>query len=101
MHNVYGPVDGVTLSVRLSREKSKPDGKWRDLKPVMETVEVEGEMVSRAGLTEPIYGDSPWEAIYELPMKRAHSTNVLWIRLEHKEEERLRGELDPWKFAKG
>jgi len=52
-------------------------------------------------LTEPVYGGSPWEAIYELPMKRTHGANVLWIRLDHKEEEQLRGELDPWKFAKG
>ena len=101
LHNVYGPVDGVTLAVRLSRDRSKPDGEWRDLKPVTETVEVEGEMVSRAGLTEPVYGESPWEANYELPLDKAHGANVLWIRLDHEEEERLRGELDPWKFAKG
>jgi hypothetical protein len=100
LHNVYGPVDGVTLSVRLSRDKSKPDGEWRELEPVTETVEVEGEMVSRAGLTEPVYGESPWEASYELPLKNARGANVLWIRLDHKEEESLRGELDPWKFAK-
>ena len=89
------------LSVRLSSDKSNPAGKWRDLKPVMETVDVEGEMVSRAELTEPVYGGSPWEAIYELPMKSAQGANVLWIRLDHNEEEQLRGELDPWKFAKG
>jgi len=100
LHNVYGPVDGVTLSVRLSRDKSKSDGEWRDLKPVTEIVEVEGEMVSRAGLTEPVYGESPWEASYELPLESAHGAKVLWIRLDHKEEEQLRGELDPWKFSK-
>jgi len=99
LHNVYGPVDGVTLSVRLSRDESKPDGEWRDLKPVTETVEVEGEIVARAGLTEPVYGESPWEAGYELPLNRAQGAKVLWIRLDHEEEE-LRGELDAWKFAK-
>ena len=57
-------------------------------------------MVSRAGLTEPVYGEAPWEASYELPLNRAHDANVLWIRLDHKEEEQLRVELDPWKFAK-
>lgn len=101
LHNVYGPVDGVTLAVQFSRDKTKPDGEWHDLTPVTETVDVEGEMVSRAGLTEPVYGESPWEASYELPLNEAHGANVLWIRLDHKEKEELRGELDPWKFAKG
>jgi len=100
LHNVYGPVDGVTLSVRLSRDESKPNDEWRDLEPVTETVEVEGEIVSRAGLTEPVYGESPWEVSYELPLKKAQGANVLWIRLDHKEEEQLRGQLDPWKFTK-
>ncbi len=101
LHNVYGPVDGVTLSVRLSRDKSKPEGEWRDLEPVAETLDVEGEVVSRASLTEPVYGETPWEASYELPLKGAHDARVLWIRLDHEEEEQLRLELDPWKFAKG
>jgi hypothetical protein len=101
LHNVYGPLDGVTLSVRLSSDKSKPDGEWHDLKPVTEMVEVEGEMVSRTGLTEPVYGESPWEASYELLLNRTSGADVLWIRLDHEEDEQLRGELDPWKFAKG
>lgn len=100
LHDVYGPVDGITLSVRLSRGKSKPKGEWRDLKPVQETVEVEGEMRPRSELTEPVYGESPWTASYELPLKKSHGFNMLWIRLDHKKEPRLCCELDPWKFAK-
>jgi hypothetical protein len=100
LHNVYAPIDGVTLSVRLSRDKSKPDSEWRDLKPVTETVEVEDEIVSRARLTEPVYGESPWEAIYELPLNSGDGARVLWIRLDQKDDEQLRGELDPWMFAK-
>jgi hypothetical protein len=101
LHNVYGPVDGVTLSVGLSRDKSKPDGEWQDLKPKTETMEIEGETVSRAELTEPVYGESPWETTYEISLNSADGASVLWIRLDHKEDEQLRGELDPWKFAKG
>ena len=100
LHNVYGPVDGVTLSVRLSRDKSTPDGDWQDLKPVTETVEFEDEPVPRASLTEPVYGESPWEATFELSLQNADGARVLWIRLDHEDEE-LRGELDPWQFAKG
>jgi len=100
LHDVYGPVDGIRLSVRLSRGKSKPKGEWRDLKPTTETVEVEGEMRPRSELTEPVYGESPWTAGYELPLKKSHGFNVLWVRLDHKKETRLCGELDPWKFAK-
>jgi hypothetical protein len=100
LHDVYGPVDGITLSVRLSRGKSKPKGEWRDLKPVQETVEVEGEMRPRSELTEPVYGESPWAVSYELPLKKSHGFNMLWIRLDHKKEARLCCELDPWKFAK-
>lgn len=100
LHNVYGPVDGVTLSVRLSRDNTEPAGAWRDLPPVAETVEVDGETVSRADLSERVYGESPWEVIYELPLKKADGARVLWIRIDHEDEE-LRGELDPWQFGKG
>lgn len=54
----------------------------------------------RADLSEPVYGESPWEAIYELPLKRTDGAEVLWIRLDHEDEE-LRGELDPRQFGKG
>ena len=100
LHNVYGPVDGVTLSVRLSRDESKPEGDWQNLKPVTETVEVEDEPVPRASLTEPVYGESPWEATFELSLNKADGASVLWIRLDHEDAE-LRGDLDPWQFAKG
>jgi len=33
-------------------------------------------------------------------LESAYGAKVLWIRLDHKEEEQLRGELDPWKFSK-
>jgi hypothetical protein len=101
LHDSYGPVDGVTLSVRLSRGKAKPSGEWRELKPVTETLDVEGEPVPRAELVEPVYGETPWEAVYELSLEKANGANVLWIRLDHPQEERLRGELDSWKFARG
>ena len=101
LHDSYGPVDGVALSVRLSRGKAKPTGEWRALKPVAETLGVEGERVPRAELSEPVYGEAPWEAVYELSLEKASGANVLWIRLDHPQEERLSGELDPWKFARG
>jgi hypothetical protein len=101
LHDSYGPVDGVTLSVRLSRGKAKPSGQWRQLKPVTETLDVEGEPVPRAELVEPVYGETPWEAVYELSLEKANGAKVLWVRLDHPQEERLRGELDPWKFARG
>jgi hypothetical protein len=101
LHDGYGPVDGVTLSVRLSRGKARPTGKWRALKPLTETLGVEGERVPRAELSEPVYGEAPWEAVYELSLEKASGANVLWIRFDHPEEERLRGKLGPWKFSKG
>ena len=100
LHNVYGPLDGVTLSVRLSRDQTEPGVEWRELRPVTETVEVDGETLLRADLGEPVYGECPWEAIYELPLKKTDIATVLWIRLDHEDEE-LRGELDPWQFGKG
>lgn len=42
--------------------------KRRDLKPVTEIVEVEGEMLSRVVLKDPVYGESPWEASYQLAL---------------------------------
>jgi len=100
LHNVYGPVDGVSLSVRLSQDTSEPGGKWRELKPVQETIDVDGEILSRADLAEPVYGEAPWEASYELPLSKGDAAKALWIRLDH-EDEALRGELDAWVFAKG
>ena len=99
LHNVYGPVDGITLSVRLSKDKSMPDGNWLDLKPKVETVDMDGETVPRASLTEPLYGEAPWEAIYDLPLSQSGGDKVLWIRLDHDGDE-FSGELDPWQFVK-
>lgn len=99
LHNVYGPVDGVELSVRLSSEASEPEGGWRGLKPVSETVTIDGKVLSRDALTERVYGEAPWEARYELPLKQSQPARVLWIRLDH-EDAALSGELDPWVFAK-
>ena len=100
LHNVYGPVDGVSLSVRLSQDTSEPVGEWRELKPVQETIDVDGEVLSRADLAEPVYGEAPWEATYELPLEKDDAAKALWIRLDH-EDEALCGELDAWVFAKG
>ncbi len=100
LHNVYGPVDGLTLAVRLSQDASEPGGEWRELKPVRESIDVDGEILSRGDLTEPVYGEAPWEAIYELPLVKGDAAKALWIRLDH-DDEALRGELDAWVFAKG
>ena len=100
LHNVYGPVDGLSLSVELSQDSSEPTGDWRELKPVNETIDVDGEILSRADLTEPVYGEAPWEASYELPLDKEDAATTLWIRLDH-DDEALSGELDAWVFAKG
>lgn len=99
LHNVYGPIDGLSLSVRLSRDASEPEGDWRRLTPVRETIDVDGEILSRADLTEPVYGEAPWEAKYELPLDKGDADRALWIRLDHEDED-LRGELDAWVFAR-
>ena len=101
LDNTYGPVDGLTLSVRLSSDESTPKSEWRALSPVAETVDVDGEKVPRASLTEKVYGEAPWEAIYEHPLDKARDENVLWVRLDHDDYEELAGELDAWTFAKG
>ena len=101
LDNTYGPIDDVSLSVSLSRDESKPGDEWQALAPVVETIDVDGEVVPRASLTEKVYGETPWEATYELPLEKARDEQVLWIRLDHDEFEELAGELDPWNFAKG
>ncbi|MDJ0918054.1 MAG: hypothetical protein QNJ05_09835 [Woeseiaceae bacterium] len=100
LSNTYGPIDGVTLCVSLSRDESKPADEWSALTPVAETIDVDGEVVARASLTEKVYGETPWEAVYELSLDKAGDEKVLWIRLDHDEYEELAGELDPWRFAK-
>ena len=99
LDNAYGPIDGFSLFVRLSQNASKPNGEWRELKPFKETIDVDGEILSVADLSEPVYGETPWEATYELPLDKADDARALWIRLDH-EDEALRGELDAWEFAK-
>ncbi len=100
LHNVYGPVDGMSLSVQLTEKNVDPEGEWTELNTVKETVDVDGEILTRAELTEPVYGEAPWEAHYELPLDEAGAANRLWIRLSH-EDESLSGELDPWDFVSG
>ena len=99
LYDGYGPVDGISLSARLSLGKKSSNGEWQDLQPVTETLEIDGERVPRAQLQDPVYGETPWEASYEIALKKSDKSNMLWIRIDHAEDEFLRGELDPWKFA--
>jgi hypothetical protein len=101
LYDGYGPVDGLSLSAGLSRGRRGPTGEWRELKPVKETLGIDGERVPRAEVREPVYGETPWELSFELALDKSSDADTLWIRLDHAGDERLRGELDAWKFAKG
>ncbi|MEM1174436.1 MAG: hypothetical protein AAGI27_06460 [Pseudomonadota bacterium] len=99
LHNVYGPVDGLSLSVGLSNHASGSNDGWHDLLPVRECVDIDGELVARADLKEPIYGEAPWEAHYEFPIAGDNSGDTLLVRLHH-DDDSLSGELDAWQFVK-
>ncbi len=100
LHNVYGPVDGISLSVRQSQGTTAPQKKWQALKAVRETIDVDGEILRRVtDHAEAIYGETPWEVTYELPLEKGRDANAVWIRLQH-DDDALCGELDVWVFSK-
>lgn len=102
--NVYGPVDGMSVSVRLSSGSDPSACDWRTLTIATQTLHIDGERVPRAELGESVYGETPWEAAYDLPLGEIESGDamkVLWIRLEQPQEVEAHTELEPWNFKAG
>lgn len=87
-NNVYGPVDGVTLSVRS-------DDEWHPLVLVEELMIVDGDEVDRSSVTEPVYDETPWEATYECELRLDAGKQAIVIRIES-DIEGLAGEISDW-----
>lgn len=84
--NVYGPVDGVQLFVRIGDpdmptafEDLEGGGEWHAMALVEELLSIDGEEVDRSSVNEPVYGEAPWDGTYEceLDFKRGkHSIEI-------------------------
>ncbi len=87
-NNVYGPVDGVKLSVRN-------DDEWHSLVLVEELMTVDGEELDRSSVTEPIYDEVLWEATYECELDLNAGKQTIVIKIES-DIEGFAGEISDW-----
>jgi ankyrin repeat protein len=87
-NNVYGPVNAVQLFVRIGKpgkptafEDLNTGGKWRPMTLVEELMSVDGEMVARSSVNEPVYGETPWEATYECKLAFKRGKHAIEIKV--------------------
>ena len=99
---MYGPVDGVRLFVRIG-DPDKPTafedlqsgGEWQPMTLVEELVGVDGEEVARSSLSEPLYGETPWDATYECELVFGKGTHSIEIKIES-DIEGMTGVISDW-----
>ena len=87
-NNVYGPVDGIKLSLRSGDE-------WHSLVLVEELMTVGGDEVDGSSVTEPVYDETPWEATYECELHLDTGKQTIEIKIES-DIEGLAGEISDW-----
>ena len=100
--NVYGPVDDVQLFIRIG-DPDKPTafddvdsgGTWQPLTLVEELLSIDGEEVDRSSLSEPIYGETPWDATYECELSFRKGKHSIEIKVLS-EGEGMSGVLSDW-----
>jgi ankyrin repeat protein len=100
--NVYGPVDGAQLYVRVG-DPDKPTafddldsgGKWQPVTLVEELLSIDGEEVDRSSLSEPVYGETPWDATYERELSFPQGKHSIEIKVVS-EAEGMNGVLSDW-----
>ncbi|UCH47171.1 MAG: hypothetical protein JSU95_13875 [Betaproteobacteria bacterium] len=86
--NVYGPVDDVQLVVRIG-DPDQPTafdahdsgGNWQPVTLVEELLSVDGEEVARSTVSEPVYGEAPWDATYECELTLSQGKHSIEIKL--------------------
>ncbi len=100
--NVYGPVDDIKLFVRIG----KPDqpttsgdhgsgADWLPMKLVEELLSVDGEEIARASVTEPVYGETPWDATYECELTLSQGKHSIEIKFVS-DVEGMSGVISDW-----
>jgi ankyrin repeat protein len=100
--NVYGPVDGVQLFVHIGNP-DKPTafddldsgGKWQPVTMVEELLSIDGEEVDRSAVTEPVYGETPWDATYECQLNLPQGKHSIEIKVVS-EIEGMTGAISDW-----
>ncbi len=85
--NVYGPVEGVTISTRAGDpdKPTAPDAAsqhsdWREQTMTEEWLNVDAERISRQAAREPICDETPWEAVYEWRQSIKPRVLEIWVR---------------------
>ncbi|MCW8127920.1 hypothetical protein [Microbulbifer halophilus] len=94
--NPYGRIGDATLALRPLDEDGSPTDGWTELLCTGESLDIDGEAVDPHTLDEPVYGEAPWEARYELPLTRDTHVDQLQIRIACDQDQTLNGVLDAW-----
>jgi len=103
--NVYCPIDGVNLSVRIGDanaptewDKAESRDDWISPVLVEELLEIDDVEVERSTVTTPIdmEEETPWDATYEVNFELAKGTHRIEIRVESQDEYFMSGVLSDW-----
>jgi hypothetical protein len=100
--NVYGPIDATRLFVRIGNP-GKPTafddldsgGQWQPMTLVEELISVDGEMVARSSVQEPVYGEAPWQATFERELTFSRGKHLIEIKVVS-EIEGMTGVISDW-----
>lgn len=97
--NPYGPIDDVTIELRELGPDGTPVDDWFEVLCQQEWLDIDGDIVDRNTLDEPVYGETPWQAVYESPLAKGSKAARLEIRLQSDEDESLNGVIGDWMLA--
>ena len=86
--NVYGPVDGAQLFVRVGNpdEPTAFDDldsgeDWQTVTLVEELLSIDGEDVEPSTITEPVYGETPWDGTHECELSLPQGKHSIEIKV--------------------
>lgn len=97
--NPYGPIDDVAIELRELGPDGTPVDDWFEVFCQREWLDINGDIVDRNALDEPVYGETPWQAVYESPLAKDSKAARLEIRLQSDEDESLNGVIGDWVLA--
>ncbi len=85
--NVYGPVDGVIIKTRdgdpqcpTPHDASSQHSDWCEQTVQEQWLDVDGDRVPRQSVSEPIYDETPWEAIYHWTQINKPKALEIWVQ---------------------
>ncbi|MES2934423.1 MAG: hypothetical protein V4805_13160 [Pseudomonadota bacterium] len=85
--NVYCPVEGVIVNTRVGdsrcptpHDEPSQCSDWREHAAQEQWLRLDGQRVPRQSVREPIYDETPWEAIYQWTQADKPESLEIWVQ---------------------